>query len=373
MVTNSADVLDVLHVLGGSNRLGGIMALVTKIASSPVPGIRQSIWKNREFPVPDGSEVNWVCAGSAPLTELSIPSDVIGAFRDVPGLRSWVQRHANAVLYGHGRMGMLAAAITARMAGSPLLIHVHARARRPGLYRWLWRWSRAKVVFNSRQTCRHYGYDPDESLIAMPPISWPSSEVLSDIRQSGSARFVSAGMFVPCKNLHILVGGFKLLVENQPDAELCLFGNSSEVISDYQQRVMASVQDHMAIHLMGWDPNWTASLRPADIFVHASQVEGFGIVILEAFARGCRLVVPPETFLDELPPPLDKLGIVRAKQMDAAGYRWAMQEALAIEPPQGGFWEARKEVSHLFSTETTNRRLGELYRLVSRERHSLKS
>jgi glycosyltransferase involved in cell wall biosynthesis len=172
-------------------------------------------------------------------------------------------------------------------------------------------------------------------------------------------------MFVPCKNLHNIVDGFKQLLEAEPGANLCLFGNSPELDSDYQRQVIASVQGNPAIHLMGWDSNWTARLQATDIFVHASQVEAFGIVILEAFAHGCRLVVPPETFLDELPAPLDRLGIVRAEHADAIGIRLAMQEALAIRPPEGGFWEERKKVSPLFSARATNERLAGLYRRLA--------
>ena len=114
MANDCAGGIEVLHVVGGTSHLGGVMAFVARQASSPIPGIRQSIWKHRAFVSPADSDANWVREGVAARTDVSILHDLIGGMREVPRLVSWKRRHDKAVLYAHSRMGIVSAALSCR-------------------------------------------------------------------------------------------------------------------------------------------------------------------------------------------------------------------------------------------------------------------
>src|SRR5262245_48250375 len=250
MATETGWKIEVLHVVGGNNLLGGVNSFVVNLAGSPIHEVRQSVWKHRSFCPPPGSAVNWTCESTAKRTDVSALRDLVGAVRDVSPLCSWTRHHSNSVLYAHSRMGMLSAALASRLTRKPLLMHMHARASRPELYRRIWRSSRATVLFNSRRTCRHYGCDPDTSLVFMPPITWPATHLLEKAEPSVVPRFVSAGMFVPWKNTHVIVEAFKQMETGAERGALLLYGNSPELDSTYQRSIMQGASGH-AIQFMG--------------------------------------------------------------------------------------------------------------------------
>jgi glycosyltransferase involved in cell wall biosynthesis len=359
-------------VVGGASHAGGVMSYVKTLTSSPIPGVSQSIWKHREcLPLPAASPIDWVCEGAARRTDASLPLDLIGAARDVSPLVSWVRRNPEAILYAHSRMGLVSAALAAWRTNAPLMMHMHARAKRPGLYRCLWRWSHATVLFNSRQTSEHYGCNAPKERVIMPPIPWPAAPSADGASTPARIRYVAASQFVPGKNLHLIVDAFEHLMAGGLDAELVLFGNSPEPADPgYQKRLVERVRSNPAVRLMGWDPDWSRQLRPSDIFLHAAWPDAFGIVMLEAFARGCRLVVLPETFLNDLPAPLNALGIERAERLDASAFSEVMRKATQNAHVPGGYWEPRRSVREWFSVEASNARLAALYRsLVANRRN----
>jgi glycosyltransferase involved in cell wall biosynthesis len=363
MAEAAGQPIEVLHVVGGISHMGGVMTFVKSITTPPQHGVTHYIWKHRDCRPPANSPVIWACEGAGRRTDVSLPSDMLGAACNVPGLVSWMRRHPNAILYAHSRMGMISAALASRIRKAPLLMHVHAKARRPTMYRRMWQSARAKVIFNSRQTCLHYGYDPAQSSILMPSILWPKEPDVAGRPENNRLRFVAAGQFVPCKNLHVIIDAFAQLNPASLEADLRLCGFSSELTdSAYQRSVVERARQNSAIQIIDWDGSWMEKLAPSDIFVHAGHEESFGIVILEAFASGCRLIVPTGTFLDDLPEPVNKVGIERVKGTEPSVFARAMQRALAIPVPAGGFWEVRKTIRGLFSSEANSARLTELYR-----------
>lgn len=367
MAAGSDQRIEVLHVVGGTTHLGGVMAFVNNI-TTPQPGVSHFIWKHRECRPPANASATWTCEGAARQTDVSMLSDLVGAARDLPRLLSWLRRHPKAILYAHSRMGLAATALTTRLKPGPVLMHMHARARRPALYRRIWRMSRATVLFNSRQTCRHYGHDPQVAHVVTPSIPWPGVPATEPSEKTDAPRFVAASLFVPGKNVHIIVNAFKRLSERSA-AVLCLFGSRPELAPpDYGESLARSAGQNPAIRMMGWNAAWTGQLTSRDIFVHAAQEEGFGMAMLEAFARGCRLVVPTDTFLDELPSPLDTLGIERARSSDETALAEAMRRAQATPVPPGGFWQVRTQVSSCFSIETSSVLLGRIYRSLQTDR-----
>jgi glycosyltransferase involved in cell wall biosynthesis len=114
------------------------------------------------------------------------------------------------------------------------------------------------------------------------------------------------------------------------------------------------------IYLHKWDEQWTDHLGYSDIFIHAGM-ESFGIVMLEAFAKGCRMVVPRFTFLDDLP----HVGIFFA-DLTPESLAKSLAQANARTPPFD-LWESRRVFKKQFSIETILEQLHLLLGSITRK------
>ena len=281
------------------------------------------------------------------------------AFEELAPLIAWVRNERRLILHAHSRLGIFASFMASLLTAKPLVIHLHGLASRPALYRLLWRFHRAKPVFNSSKTCRHYGCDPARSLILMPPMAWPKP---AEERRAEVVRFVGCGALVPAKHFDLLVLAFHLLQHEGLEAELHIYGVSCEASDPAcQNELIASTRNDPAIHLHAWDAQWTDHLAATDIFVHLGCPESFGLVILEAFARSCKLIVLPNTFLDDLPPPLNTRQIYVAEELSAEAVARQMRKAIAAEY-EHGIWALRQQVSGLFSVPECRAALVRCYR-----------
>jgi glycosyltransferase involved in cell wall biosynthesis len=117
-----------------------------------------------------------------------------------------------------------------------------------------------------------------------------------------------------------------------------------------------------SVTLAPWAENWTDQLRGGDVFVHLASPESFGIVVLEAFARGLRLVVGEDTFLDSLPEPQRTLGIFRVRHVSPAAVSEQVRLALQCGISAADLWRARREVAMRFDAGRNAQRLADLYR-----------
>ena len=98
---------------------------------------------------------------------------------------------------------------------------------------------------------------------------------------------VAIGRLVAKKGFDLLITAFKDLL-NETDAELTLVGDG-ELKADLQQLVIdQGIRDKVIFH--GWSDNVRMLLDTADLFVLPSLDEPFGIVCLEAMARGVPIV-----------------------------------------------------------------------------------
>lgn len=354
--------LKVLHVLSGLDTQGGIMSFVTRIAAADEPGVQNFIWKHRDFQAAP-SPLRFVCQGKARYTDRSLRGDLLGAVLEVRPLLAWMRGQEGLILHAHSRLGIFAGFMAALLTRIPLLIHMHALASRPRLYRMLWRLSRSQPIFNSTKTCRHYGCDPAASLIVMPPINWPRSATQD---KGETIRFVACGAFVRGKHFDLLLRAFQRLGQEKTAAELHIYGLSSPATDPAcQGEIVASAQANPAVHLHAWDSNWTDRLLATDVFVHLGQPESFALVILEAFARGCKLVVLPGTFLDGLPPPLNTSGVHRAEGLTADSVAQQMSAAARAPAEAANLFELRQSTSPLFSIEASRANLARVYQTLS--------
>ncbi|HEY3857315.1 MAG TPA: glycosyltransferase [Verrucomicrobiae bacterium] len=336
----------ILHLVGGDFALGGLMSFVRDITREPLPGFDQFVWKYRKYPRENSAIVS---LGWSKNAERSIPGDVMGAVLDVIPLYFWLRKRRVMIFHAHSRLGLLLSAIVGLVRSIPVISTVHAQRRHTGMYRVLWRLTGATVVFNSRATCLHYGYAPDAAHILTPTIRWPGPP------QAGGGRFVVSSHIVRLKNIHLIVTAF--LEMAQDGQSLHIYGFSPDVPEpDYQEEIARLAKPHPNIRLHQWNPQWADSLCEDDIFVHAAEGEAFGIVMLEAYSRGCRMVVPMGTFLEDLP----CAGVFRSPP-DSSDLAKTMAEAFAF-PTSVNLWQQRQPMASQFSINDTRQAHIEIYK-----------
>jgi glycosyltransferase involved in cell wall biosynthesis len=335
----------VLHLVGGDMAQGGLMSFVRAITREPLPGLEQFVWKHRDYP-PDNSST--LCLSHCKTVERKLAEDIVGAARDLIPLYRWLKKQEVVIIHTHSRMGLILITVLQLLRPVPIVVSVHGQKKERGMYRLLWRMIKATLIFNSRATCHYYGFAVDKSHVLTPTIRWP------DQPPPGGGRFVASGHIVRLKNVHLIIEAF--LRMDREGQSLHIYGFSSSVPEpDYQDEIIRLAKPHSNISLHEWDSRWMDSLREGDIFVHAAEGEAFGIVMLEAYARGCRMVVPYGTFLEELP----LSGVFQSKQ-EIGALAQAMAQACAF-PCQNDLWRRRQSVAHLFSLENARQRLCSIY------------
>jgi glycosyltransferase involved in cell wall biosynthesis len=347
----------VLHVVGGLDSAGGLMYVATALARNSVSGITSFVWKHRDF-VPTSEPGLFVCCGSGRRTDQNIVADVARAFIELPALLRWIRREKNVILHAHTRVGMISSAIASKIRGCPLVIHFHAFSRQTWFYRWLLKWTGATALFTSARTARHFGFEPERSLVMMPCIPWPEKPA----DKMGPKRFVAAASFVAWKKLDVIINAFNLLRQGGEKVDLVLFGRSNRPFREQEQeKIVSLARQYPAVQVKEHDVYWMSQLTASDVFVHAADQEPFGIVILEAFSRGCRCVVPTGTFLDELPEPLRSQGVWRVNPVDEHSLAHQLEAAMAMPLGADKLWQARRAIAVEFSVQNAALKLSTVY------------
>ncbi|MBL9127647.1 MAG: glycosyltransferase family 4 protein [Verrucomicrobiales bacterium] len=357
----------VLHVVCGLASQGGVMAFAETAATSPVEGVDQLVWKHREYAGRDG--VAWVRGGVARATDMGMRHDWMAGLREGAVLRRWLGPRLAAgerwVLHAHSRVGALAAAIAGRSTRCPTLIHLHKLSGQPWVYRFLVRWGRAGWVFNSQRTRRHHGVPEGGARVIYPPVRWPEAPA----PDGGGGRWVAAGAFVRVKQFDRLLRAAEVLKPESGGATWpgAILGRSSPPVDPVHDAELAALAASVGgVELRPYSGAWVEFLRGDDVFVHPADLEAYGIVVLEAFARGCRMVVPPESVLDELGGDWrDAGGVVVASTTQPEGLAAAMRKARLEEGTADERWRRRRGVAGSVSVEECVCQLSGLYRSLS--------
>lgn len=105
-------------------------------------------------------------------------------------------------------------------------------------------------------------------------------------------RVVVVGRLVPYKRVDLVLDAIGRLQDRCPDLDLLVIGRGPEQARLEAQARALGIADR--VHLAGHLPSHVDVLREvaaSTVFVSASEIEGFGIVVVEAAALGCPIVV----------------------------------------------------------------------------------
>jgi glycosyltransferase involved in cell wall biosynthesis len=112
----------------------------------------------------------------------------------------------------------------------------------------------------------------------------PAVENATAINGNASPVLVSFGRFVHKKGFHILIDAVRQLADSGLEIKVVLGGDGPEKANLRKQVEALGLEEH--IHFPGWVDDVSAFLSKGSYFILPSLDEPFGIVILEAMARG---------------------------------------------------------------------------------------
>src|SRR5436309_1189124 len=169
----SPEPITVLHLVGGLEWRGGCARVVEKLAWTRIPGVNHCVWMHCDYK-PATGELLFITKGRATNLNTGLVPDLLAVLQEFGPIFRWARGRDRLVLHAHSRAGIFAASLVHWLTGARLIIHLHFLARRPWLYRCLQRLFSAKMIYNSKRTCLHYGGDPHTASIFVPSITWPS-------------------------------------------------------------------------------------------------------------------------------------------------------------------------------------------------------
>ena len=192
-------------------------------------------------------------------------------------------------------------------------------------------WGRAAaVVCASSFTARSLVQDGcDPAKITIIPYGLPDVKPLkNEVKQEGGrAQFLFVGQGIARKGLHHLIRAWQAAPPKNAQLTIVSYRIEPEI---------AALIDHPSITLLGYlsRDELDRRMETADVFVMPSLIEGFGLVYLEALARGCHVMGTKNSGLPDLALDDGALSLVQAGDLAAlsVSLQRAAERALA-----GGF------------------------------------
>ena len=111
-------------------------------------------------------------------------------------------------------------------------------------------------------------------------------------------KFGTIARIVKQKDIPTLLNGFQLILEHMSDAELHIAGVG--ILENKMKSLASELGIASKVHWHGKIKNIDEFLETIDIFLLTSKYEGFGLVLLEAMARGIPVVAANNSSIPEV-------------------------------------------------------------------------
>lgn len=337
-------------MLCGTLNRGGAFDVAQRTAESEMPDYDHAIWVHKDFEAQSCPRISLVTKGISRKPGGSGAGDLLAAIPEALALYRFLKRNPVDLLHAHTRIGILASFIAGLLCGKPVVVHLHALARRTYLYRWLGNFSNVVLLANSHKTHTHYAL-PETVKVCEPCIDWPVKPYsCSDSGGKQEVNFITASEIVPIKRIGRLLDAWDLWLAEGGQGDLTIYGFSDAPI---EKGYSGAIRKRIAAtaHAAGerWTSSWSSSLPATCVYVHLCDIESFGLSLLQAFASGMRMVVASGTFLDEMPSSIRDAGIFRVADQKAESIVTAMHHAVSVDLTAKSLWEARRQVLSRFS------------------------
>ncbi len=288
-----------------------------------------------------------------------------------------VRSEGYRLIHAHTVRTAMVGALAARLAGVPLVYHVHSPAARNSTRRWADRFSAAVERFSLRSAARLIAVSeslagemvrrgiPGERITVVHNGVPALYEVPFRRTPRGQWTLGTVALFRPRKGLEVLLDAFAILRRQKYSLRLKAVGAFET--SEYERTIRARVERlglQETIDWTGFTGDVTSELLTLDLFVLPSLFgEGLPMVVLEAMAAGVPVVAAAVEGVPEavrngqdglLTIPGDAGDLARTVAAVIEGrYDWQLLRANALER-QGRF----------FSEESMARGVAEVYRGV---------
>lgn len=187
----------------------------------------------------------------------------------------------------------------ASMAGVPVVSKLHNYVK---LERYRYVHTLIGTTEDQRQHALKLNW-PEERVTVIPNFSRVVPVDVARVPNSRPLRLLTYGRYVHKKGFDVLLQSLKQLIDGGIEATLTIGGSGPEAEALATQAQELGVVDHVELGV--WIDDVSEALDRADVFVLPSRDEPFGIVMLEAMARGLPIVTtrtqgPVQVLNDEL-------------------------------------------------------------------------
>ena len=172
----------------------------------------------------------------------------------------------------------------AHLAGVPVVSKLHN-------YVQLNRYRYVHTLIGTTEDQRRHAVDlkwPEERVVVIPNFSRLSPANHAHLPRRSPLRLLSYGRYVYKKGFDVLLRVFKKLLDHGVDAELKIGGGGPEQDVLFELARELGIADKVSLGV--WIEDVSEALDQSDVFVLPSRDEPFGIVMLEAMARGLPIV-----------------------------------------------------------------------------------